>query len=247
MNQAELIEISAGAARYGIKLESGQVELLWRYLDILERWNAKMNLTGVERGDFVERHIWDSLVFLLAGINVRGRVADVGSGAGLPGIPLSIVVDNLQVTLIEARRKRCEFLEATVQELGLQDRVKVVLGRAEQLASARPLAKVESLRESFDCVVCRALASPTECLEYTLPLVRSGGGVIVSTGKKESGVFALPSKFARDLGAGEVTVKEFCLGGRLARVVYLVCIPKTNPTRAEFPRPTNKIRAADKQ
>ena len=139
-------ELGRDAAALGVALADAQVATLERYLDLLEKWNRVYNLTAIrERSRMVTHHLLDSLAVLP---HVRGpRVLDVGSGAGLPGIPIAIAGPALQVTLLESNHKKSAFLTQAVAELSLAN-VQVVTERVE---SWQPAAR-------FDTIVSRAFA-----------------------------------------------------------------------------------------
>ncbi len=139
-------ELGRAAAALGLALAAAQVATLERYLDLLEKWNRVYNLTAIrERDRMVTHHLLDSLAVLP---HVRGpRVLDVGSGAGLPGIPIAIASPSLDVTLLESSHKKSAFLTQAIAELQLAN-VRVVTERVE---SWHPEAR-------FDTIVSRAFA-----------------------------------------------------------------------------------------
>ena len=139
-------ELGRASAALGLALADSQVATLERYLDLLEKWNRVYNLTAIrERSRMVTHHLLDSLAVLP---HVRGpRVLDVGSGAGLPGIPLAVAGPALHVTLLESNHKKSAFLTQAVAELQLAN-VQVVMERVE---SWQPEAR-------FDTIVSRAFA-----------------------------------------------------------------------------------------
>jgi 16S rRNA (guanine527-N7)-methyltransferase len=147
-----------------------QVEALARFVELLIRWNRVYNLTGPIRdlGELVDRHLLESLALrpLLRG----ERVADVGSGAGLPGMPLAIAEPARVFTLIESRAKRVRFLRHVALELALGN-VTVAHGRAELLRPDRP----------FDTVLARAVAPPAELLTICRPLTAPGSVLVLLT------------------------------------------------------------------
>jgi 16S rRNA (guanine527-N7)-methyltransferase len=163
-------EIVRRAEAGGIALEAGAVDALARFAELLIRWNRVHNLTGPIRDlrDLVERHLLESLALrpLLAG----ERVADVGSGAGLPGLPLAITEPKRRFTLIESRSKRVSFLRHAIGELGLAN-ADVAHGRAELLRPDRP----------FATVLARAVAPPAELLDICRPLTAPGSILVLLT------------------------------------------------------------------
>ncbi len=164
--------LKRGIADLGIKLDAGQIAQFERHHSELVDWNSRVNLTGVTEWDKVQsRHYLDSLTVVL-GLPERilesGRFADVGSGAGLPGIPLKIAFPGMTGVLIESVGKKARFLEHVVDALGL-DGLEVQCGRAEDLAHD------PKYRETFDLVVSRAVSPAPAMAELTLPFCRKGG------------------------------------------------------------------------
>src|SRR5690606_8628422 len=142
---------------------------LGAFLALLERWNRVYNLTAVRDADeIVERHFVESLALrpLLRG----ERIADVGTGAGFPGMPLAIAEPERSFTLIDSRAKRIRFLRHAVAELGLRN-VELVQGRAEHLRPERP----------FATVLARAVAPPKELLDICRPLTAPGSILLLLT------------------------------------------------------------------
>jgi 16S rRNA (guanine527-N7)-methyltransferase len=146
-----------------------------RYLDLLHDWNRVHDLTAPSSADeIVQRLLRDSLLFAQMLPSGSLQLADVGSGAGVPGLPLAIIEERLGVTLFEARRKRASFLATVKRELGL-DRVTVHHGRVEDVPSQAP-----ALLESFRVVTMRSAAAPYRALELAAPLLSRRGVAIVS-------------------------------------------------------------------
>ena len=144
---------------------------LCKYQAMLEEWNARVNLTGDAAFDsLLDRHLADSLTPLTVGGLLPGNasVIDVGSGAGLPGIPLAIVRPDLRITLLDSLKKRVAFLEAVITALGLSN-VAAVHARAEDAA------RDTRYRERFDVALARAVAALPVLAELLLPFVKVGG------------------------------------------------------------------------
>lgn len=179
------------AAALGIEFEHGDVERLGRYLDLLLETSKVHNLTSVTEPDQAwMRHILDSLTLLpLLQAGEDGEdageaadrgplsVIDVGSGGGLPGVPLAIVAPSLKVTLLEATGKKAEFLKRVVAELGLKN-TRVINDRAERIG------QWPEYRERYDLAVARAVGPMSVIAELTVPLVRVGGRVLLIKGQK---------------------------------------------------------------
>jgi 16S rRNA (guanine527-N7)-methyltransferase len=226
----------AGATRLGLALTERQLAAFQVYYRELLAWNERVNLTGITAFEEVQtKHFLDSLSCLLAipglpdGLKEVGmRAVDVGSGAGLPGLPLKIVWPGLELTLLEATGKKVAFLEHLVGRLSLEG-VTVAQGRAEELAHDA------AHREAYDLVLARALAEMATLAELTLPFSRLGGLVVAPKGSDVAGEV--------QAAAGAVGL----LGGRLREVIpldlspllpprSLVVLDKVATTPAKYPR-----------
>lgn len=173
-----------GLAELGLRVGNIAVKRLTRYLQELATWNNTYNLTAVrEPQEMVIKHVLDSLS---AAPYVHGRrVIDVGSGAGLPGIPLAIVQPAKRVVLLDSNGKRCAFLRHVLRELKL-DNATVVQSRVEQYSKAA----------SFDTVIARALATVPELLELAGHLCARDGRILAMKGKlPKQELAALPPGF----------------------------------------------------
>ncbi|HOV80147.1 MAG TPA: 16S rRNA (guanine(527)-N(7))-methyltransferase RsmG [Bacillota bacterium] len=224
--------LARGAEELGIELTGEHLEKFEIYYKMMAEANKKINLTSFddERGVAV-KHFIDSLTCLkaLEGENLAS-LADVGSGAGFPGIPLKICRPELHVALIESQFKKAEFLERVAGELGLKD-VVVINARAEIAG------REERRREYYALAVARALAGLNVLAEYCLPLVRKGGYFLAMKGKNPE----------EEIARAQRSIEE--TGGRLERVVRLrlplagdernlVLIKKIKNTPARYPRRT---------
>ena len=164
-------KLKQGCARLGITLSAVQAEQLGAHLELLAKWNRRLNLTAITAPDeMLARHLLDSLAIAPF---VRGdALLDVGSGGGFPGLPLAIVNPHLNVTLLDSRGKRTEFLGAVCAELKLAN-VRVVKRRVEDY---RPAAK-------FDTLATRAFAPLARTLELTAALHRPGCRLLAMKGR----------------------------------------------------------------
>lgn len=231
MSQSLLAE----ALRYGIKLTDLQVSQFERYILLLGEWNERVNLVSDASPAVVERrHIAESLA-LGAALREReilrpgARIADVGAGAGFPGLPIQIAWPSIALTLIEATAKKSAFLEAAVAELGLTAIVRT--GRAEDLAHE------QELRESFDLVLARAVAPLPALLELTLPFARVGGRVVTPKGSRLDDEVASAQR-ALSLLRARLFVVAFDVPGppqKLAVAVKQAATPAEYPRRAGMP------------
>ena len=160
-----------GTRALALELSEAQLARLVAHLDLLDEWNARMNLTAIrDRPSQLTKHLLDSLTVQAY---LRGeRIADVGSGAGFPGIPLAIVEPHRQFTLIESTGKKCRFLEHVRDALELKN-VAVVQSRAE---SYKPDMR-------FDTVLARAVGPVSDLVKVAGPLVVGGGRLLAMKGR----------------------------------------------------------------
>lgn len=213
-----------------LNLNPGQLRAFQRYADELTAWNERFNLTAITEASAIEsKHFLDSLSCLLAmGPKPSGRMIDVGTGAGFPGLPLKIAVPHLRLTLVEATAKKAEFCQHVVSLLGLEG-VEVVHARAEEVGH-RP-----EHREAYDWAMARAVAALPVLVEYLLPFLRLGGKAVAQKG--ETG--------PAEAHAGEKALG--LLGGRISQIVplelpgvaerrFLVVMEKAALTPADYPR-----------
>ena len=160
-----------GARALALDIDEAQLAKLVAHLDLLDDWNSRMNLTAIrDRPSQLTKHLLDSLTVLpyLHG----DRIADVGSGAGFPGIPLAVVEPHRDVTLIESTGKKCRFLEHVRDALELKN-VEVVQSRAE---SYKPEVR-------FDTVIARAVGPVADLVRVAGPLVVGGGRLLAMKGR----------------------------------------------------------------
>jgi 16S rRNA (guanine527-N7)-methyltransferase len=184
MRAAERDMLDAGAAELGIELTPQSAEALLKLVDELEHGNSQFNLTAIrDRPGMLKKHVLDSLSVQPY---LRGsRIADVGTGAGFPGLVLSIVNPERRFTLIEATGKKARFVEQTASRIASSN-VLVVNSRAE---SYRPF-------ELFDTVVARALSSLADFVAYAGHLCAPGGRLLAMKGKRpDEEISALPRSF----------------------------------------------------
>lgn len=218
-----------------------QLKALERYLDMVYEYNKKFNLTGTkDKEGILVRHILDSIALIkfkeeLFGINGNGyKVLDVGTGAGLPGIPLSIMMENMVFYLLESSSKKINFLEAVIKEINLKNIV-LLKGRAEQLA------RETGYREVFNIVVSRAVAKFNILIELTIPFCRINGKIIFYKSKKIFSEIDAAGEAADMLGGKIGELIEADIPG-LEGFRVLQVIDKENNTPKKFPRRFSQIK-----
>jgi 16S rRNA (guanine527-N7)-methyltransferase len=180
-------EIQQGCTALQVDVTETAAEKLAGFIGLLEKWNRVYNLTAVrDPRAMVARHVLDSLVVLP--FLSPGNLLDVGTGAGLPGLPIAVARPELPVTLLDANAKKLRFVRQAVFELGL-DNVEVVQSRMQEYQPAR----------SFDMVISRAVANLSELHRQTARLVRPGGRILFMKG-------SLPAQEIQELESGRETL-----------------------------------------
>lgn len=216
---------------WNIDLTGGQLDLLDRYAALLVDYNRKVNLTAITTPEGIEdRHFADSLLFA-AQPEVSGRLVDVGTGAGFPGVVAKIYKPDLALTLMEPTGKRVDFLRYLCAELGLTG-VEFAKERAEEAAR-------KSWREQFDVACARAVAALPVLCEYCLPLVRVGGTFIALKGPDAPEELAASGSALKKLGGQAAGTRSFTLPDGSART--LVVCKKISQTPTVYPRNGGKI------
>lgn len=232
MNHHKQIEavISDYALNQQLSISQEQYNQIFEYYDLMIEWNKVMNLTGItEPEDFARRHIIDSwLIHQVYPIEEAVKLMDVGTGAGLPGIPLKILYPHLQITLLDSLNKRVKFLNAAIDALELKGMM-AVHGRAEDIA------KQEEHREAYDLVVSRAVSQLPVLSEYCIPFTEVGGRFIayksVNTDEEIEGSHTAIEKLGGRLHSVEDKV---LLGSDIPR--RFVWIDKVEASMACYPR-----------
>jgi len=181
---------------FNINLTQSEIDLFYTYYEILIFWNKKFNLTAIEdEQEIILKHFVDSLILKLTIENEElEKVIDIGTGAGFPGVPLKIINQNLKLTLLEAQKKKVEFLKELIKELNLKD-VEILWDRAENLGRMR------GFRENFDLVLARGVAKPEIVLEYAVPFVKINKIYLAQTTPKSIDHWKEVSKISEMLGA----------------------------------------------
>ncbi|MEQ9619650.1 MAG: 16S rRNA (guanine(527)-N(7))-methyltransferase RsmG [Deltaproteobacteria bacterium] len=168
--------LTRGALELGIELTEEETRLFMRYLDMIKLWNRKVNLTGLkDEKDIIISHFLDS-ISASSFIEPGSRVLDIGSGAGFPGIPVKIVYRGVRLTLIDSVQKKVVFIKELIRELRLRETA-AVWGRAEDEDNGIK-------RESFDCVISRAVGGLSDMLDLSAPYLATGGKIVLMRGRR---------------------------------------------------------------
>ena len=207
-----------------------QIDQFKRYRELILEWNEKVNLTSItDPEEFEIKHYVDSIViFKCSQFQSAGKVIDIGTGAGFPGIPLAILNPDKEFVLLDSLNKRVKIIQELSAEIGLKN-VHFCHGRAEEFAHKK------EYREQFDLCVSRAVANLAVLSEYCLPFVRTGGWFSAYKSASAEEEIQSAQKAVTTLG-GELKesyvpeIAGFNLDHRI------VMISKTKKTLSKYPR-----------
>lgn len=209
------------------------VPALLRYAELLVEKNKVMNLTAItDPSDIAALHFLDSAALLTLADFRDKTVADVGTGAGFPGLPLKIVEPSIRLTLLDSLNKRIDFLGEVCADLGLSG-VACVHGRAEEFAAEH--------RESFDLVTSRAVANLRMLCELCLPLVKVGGCFLAMKSVDSGEELAQARGAIAALGASVERQADYTIPGTEIRH-RLIVLKKVRKTEKKYPRTFAKIK-----
>lgn len=215
----------------GVNLNDEALKRFDLFAELLVEWNKKMNLTAIsEPDDIVIKHFIDSITPLsYFDIENGAKIIDVGCGAGFPSLPIYIARPDLNVTFFDALEKRLKFIDAVLEELGLDGNL--VHGRAEDFGN------IPEFREQYDYAFTRAVAPLNVLAEYCLPFVKVGGSYISMKGADDE--TALGSNAITELGGKTEQVVSLKLpNGDSRNLIYIKKISQTSP---KYPRKAKKI------
>jgi len=231
MDKLEIIKTAF--ALTDLEISGEQAEQFAVYASLLTEWNEKVNLTAItDFEQIVTKHFIDSLAPMYTGIfktkNISGKIADIGTGAGFPGIPLKIMNPGLDLTLVDSLNKRIDFLNAVIAELGLK-KIRAVHARAEDFG------RDENNREKYGLCVSRAVADLAVLSEYCIPLLSKGGVFISYKGGDAHKEVLGAERAVKVLGGRILAEKEFVITGTDYKRT-LVVVNKVDHTPKKFPR-----------
>lgn len=216
--------------RLGMELTEEKETIYRGYMEDILELNESINLTAIrERDAFIAGHYDDSMACAFTPeFQEAGRIIDVGTGGGFPGIPLAIAYPDKEFVLVDSLNKRIKIIVSLAEKYGLSN-VQALHGRAEELG------RREGLREAFDLCVSRAVANMSTLTELCLPFVREGGSFIAYKGPGSDGEIADAAKAIEILG-GSLRSVEKAYGGPEGTEHRLVIVSKKKKTPAKYPR-----------
>ncbi|MCF2148101.1 16S rRNA (guanine(527)-N(7))-methyltransferase RsmG [Desmonostoc muscorum LEGE 12446] len=205
--------------------------------ELILEGNRQLNLTRItEPQEFWEKHLWDSLRGIapqeqfISSLQEGASVIDIGTGAGFPGIPVTITAPNCTMTLMDSTRKKITFIEKILTELALTN-AKTLVGRAEEIGQQ------PKHRQVYDIALIRAVGTVSVCAEYTLPLLKQGGLAIIYRGNWTEDETTALQNAVKQLGGVIEAIEKFTtpLSQSVRHCVYL---RKVATTPTQFPRAT---------
>lgn len=216
------------ASTMGVRFSVEQMDKFYKYMNLLIEWNEKINLTAiVEPRDVILKHFVDSLT-ICKELQKNKTLADIGTGAGFPGIPVKILRPDLDITLIDSLNKRVNFLTMVIEALKLE-KIIALHGRIEDFG------KNKKYREKFDYVTSRAVANLSTLSEYMIPLVKIGGKCICMKGSNIDEELKNAEKAIKTLGGKIEKVDTFLLPDTdMGRNIILIKKEKATPNK--YPR-----------
>ena len=211
-----------------IKFTEEQLNQFYEYMNLLLEWNEKINLTAItDPSEVILKHFIDSLT-INKYIKENSTLADVGTGAGFPGIPLKILRPDLKITLVDSLNKRINFLNEVINKLNLVN-IETVHSRIEDFG------KDKKYREIFDFVTARAVANLAVLSEYLLPIAKVGGQCVCMKGSSVEEELSNGKNAIKVLGGKIKNIDEFVLpDSDMSRNVIIIDKIKNTPNK--YPR-----------
>ena len=221
------------AGKFNIEISENQLENLEKYEKILLEYNEVMNLTAItDHEEVLEKHFLDSIALISSEKLTEGcSLIDIGAGAGFPSMPVKIVREDINLTMLDSLNKRINFLNTVIDNLELKN-AKAFHFRAEEGG------KNKDLREKFDVATARAVADLSVLAEYAIPFVKVGGYFVAMKGNAPEEEINGAKKAIKEMGGQIEEVKEIVLPSGINHC--LVIIKKIAPTPAKYPRKAGK-------
>ncbi|MGO2890768.1 16S rRNA (guanine(527)-N(7))-methyltransferase RsmG [Enterococcus devriesei] len=222
-------EFQAELAAQGIELSAKQLDQFATYFDLLVEWNQKMNLTAItDHQEVYLKHFYDSITLAFSDtFEPKGKLCDVGSGAGFPSLPLKIVFPELEITIVDSLNKRITFLSTLVEALEL-DHVSLYHDRAETFGQKK------EFRETFDFVTARAVARLNVLTELCLPLVKKNGYFFALKAAKSEEELVEAKPAIALLGGKLIQAEDVSLPNGDTR--HIITVQKKKETPKKYPR-----------
>lgn len=232
MTNADILK--KGIEDLGLKCSDETIDKFSKYREILVEWNQKMNLTGIEEEKEVYiKHFLDSVAAVKKGYIKDGMsIIDVGTGAGFPGLPLRICLENSKVTLLDSLNKRINFLSEVCTNINIDD-IELIHGRAEDFG------KDEKYREQYDIATARAVAGLPILMEFCVPFIKVGGYFVCLKGPNADTELEESTKAMEVLGLEFVEKIDVELP-EIELKHNIVVFKKVNSTPAKYPRKAGK-------
>lgn len=214
-----------------IEFQEKASEKFYQYMNLILEWNEKINVTAIkEEKEFIVKHFIDSLT-ICGFVKDNGRVLDIGTGAGFPGIPIKLYRPKIDATLIDSVNKKVTVLNDVIEKLKLE-KIAALHIRAEDLA------KDLNYRESFDVVTTRAVSNLATISEYMLPFVKIGGKAICMKGPNIEQELKDAKKAIKLLGGEMEKIEKVQIDNEFER--NIIAIKKINKTDKKYPRGQGK-------
>lgn len=228
----DIKQFSSIMQQYGDKIQvqftEEQLQKFYKYMNLLIEWNKKINLTAIiEPEDIVLKHFIDSLT-ILPFIDKNKKIIDIGTGAGFPGIPVSIMRNDVDMTLLDSLNKRINFLNEVIKILNLKN-VNTIHSRIEDLA------KNKKYRETYDIATSRAVANLSTLSEYMIPMIKTRGISICMKGSDIEEEINKSKKAVDILGGKFKKIEKFILPNSDQKRT-IILIEKEKSTPLKYPR-----------
>lgn len=219
-----------------IGFDIGEIELnkFDKYSNLLVEWNEKINLTAITDSEgIVIKHFFDSVLLLKAfDLPKNSSLIDVGTGAGFPSVPVKIMRNDVNITMLDSLNKRINFLKQLSRELEINS--ECIHGRAEELSHNK------DYREKFDFATARAVTNLSNLSEYCLPFVKVGGYFIALKGSDIDNELEQGKKAIKVLGGEIIDIKKYFLPDNSIR--NIIILKKISQTPTKYPRNASKMK-----